>query len=429
MGKFHENSEETNLVSNSVLSRIAKYGFHIRIILLVNSLLLLLAVTASFMISSGLVPHKDKHSKHDNNHDSLNVNLKYTFNESNGGHTFIVQNIATIGNTLLGSAGYDGTIKVWNINNGTLRFTFNISDKATYTNTVAGIGKNLLASASWDYAIRIWDVNNGTLKYVFDKTNGGHIYYVWVLAPIGTDLLASGGGEGWVKIWDLKTGVLKYTFGQFDNQQVRGLAVMSNNILASGGDDANVKLWDYKNGELIFQFNDTNGGHSSPVTTLARLNNHLLASGAQDGSLRIWDVTAKVLFNSFDYNNGAHSSGITALAWIGSNLFASGASDGEIKIWDLNSVGMLKYTFDWTTNSHKDIINSMTSFADGQLLISGSMDTTIKVWDVKNGTLIKTLDSKNGGHRWYVETVVQVARNIFASCGNDNDIKVWHLDN
>ena len=429
MRKFNEKTEEADLISKNAISRISNYSFHIRTILLVNSLLLLLAVTASFMISSGLGPHKNKHSKHhDNNHENLDVNLKYTFNESNGGHTYVVQKIATIGNTLLGSAGYDGTIKVWNINNGTLRFTFNISDQAAYTNTVAGIGKNLLASASWDYAIRIWDVNNGTLKYVFNKTNGGHIYYVWVLVPIGTDLLASGGGEGWVKIWDLKNGVLKYTFGRFDNKQVRDLAVMSN-ILASGGDDANVKLWDYSNGSLIIQFNDTNGGHSSPVTTLARLNNHLLASGAQDGSLRIWDVNARVLFNSFDYNNGAHSSGITALAWIGNNLFASGASDGEIKVWDLNSIGMLKYTFDWTTNSHKDIINSLTSLADGELLISGSMDITIKVWDMKNGTLIKTLDSTNGGHRWFVETVVQVARNIFASCANDFDIKVWQLYN
>jgi WD40 repeat protein len=160
MGKFHENGEETNLVSNSVISRIAKYSFHIRIILLINSLLLLLAVTASFMISSGLVPHKDKHSKHHDVHDSLNVNLKYTFNESNGGHTFIVQKIATIGNTMIGSAGYDSTIKVWNINNGTLRFNFNLTNQTTYTNTVVGIGKDLLASASWDFAIRIWDVNN-----------------------------------------------------------------------------------------------------------------------------------------------------------------------------------------------------------------------------------------------------------------------------
>jgi WD40 repeat protein len=427
MSKYNENSEETKLVSTSVISRIAKYSSDIRIILLINSILLIIAVTATLVIS-GLLPvsYKDDHKKEKNHFD---LDLKYTFDKTNGGHTFVVQKIATIGNSMIASAGYDSTVKVWNINNGTLKFNFDLSNQTTYINNVAGIGKDYLASASWDYAIRIWDVNNGTLKYVFNKTNGGHIYYVWVLAPIGTDLLASGGGEGWVKIWDLKNGVLKYTFGQFDNQQVRDLAVMSNNILASGGDDENVKLWDYSTGLLIHIFNRTNGGHSSPVTTLARLNNNLLASGAKDGSLRIWDVNARVLINSFDYNNGAHSNGITSLAWIGNNLFASGASDGEIKVWDFGSQDMLKYTFDWTTNSHKDIINSMTSFADGDFLITGSMDTTIKIWNVKTGTLIKTLDSKNGGHSWYVETVVQVARNIFASCGNDNNIKVWELNN
>ncbi len=135
-----------------------------------------------------------------------------------------------------------------------------------------------------------------------------------------------------------------------------------------------------------------------------------------------------VLFNGFDYNDGSHSSGISVLTRIGNNLFASGGSNGEIKVWDINMIGMLKYTFDWTTNSHKDIIKSMSTFADGELLISGSFDTTIKVWNMKNGTLIKTFDSTNGGHTWYVETVVQVARNVFASCGNDYDIKVWQLN-
>jgi WD40 repeat protein len=102
-----------------------------------------------------------------------------------------------------------------------------------------------LASGSVDASMKIWDVTNGKLIYTFEESNGGHSSAVWSLAPLENGYLASGSGDGTVKIWDIKNGRLKYTFDQSNGSHtswVESLVSLENGYLASGSIDHTIKI-------------------------------------------------------------------------------------------------------------------------------------------------------------------------------------------
>ena len=79
----------------------------------------------------------------------------------------------------------------------------------------AGYSVDFLASGSVDGTVKIWDVTNGKLKYTFDRSNGGHTNYVSSLASLENGYLASGSFDGKVKIWDLTNGKISLTEKNF----------------------------------------------------------------------------------------------------------------------------------------------------------------------------------------------------------------------
>ncbi len=57
-----------------------------------------------------------------------------------------------------------------------------------------------MASGSSDCSIKIWDLTQGSLKFTFDKTNGGHYNWISSLAYLGNGLLASGSDDSSIKV-------------------------------------------------------------------------------------------------------------------------------------------------------------------------------------------------------------------------------------
>ena len=57
---------------------------------------------------------------------------------------------------------------------------------------------------------------------------------------------------------------------------------------------------------LKLTFDESNGGHSSYVTSLVNLQNGYLASGSYDYSVKIWNIRDGKLKYAFDKLNGGH---------------------------------------------------------------------------------------------------------------------------
>jgi WD40 repeat protein len=104
--------------------------------------------------------------------------------------------------------------------------------------TLALTDQSTLCSGSFDGSIRVWDVNEYTCKRVITDAHEG---YVRQVATLGHGLIASVGEDGKVKIWNITTGdcVANYTHGMHRVLNV----VLKNGRLVSTDVQGVVKIW------------------------------------------------------------------------------------------------------------------------------------------------------------------------------------------
>jgi WD40 repeat protein len=115
------------------------------------------------------------------------------------GHTDSVYALGVAADgTWLATAGYDGTVRIWDPHAGQARHTL-----TGHTNTVQAVGVapdgTWLATAGKDQTVRIWDPHTGQARH----TLTGHTNTVRAVAvaPDGT-WLATAGDDRTVRIWD-----------------------------------------------------------------------------------------------------------------------------------------------------------------------------------------------------------------------------------
>ena len=203
---------------------------------------------------------------------------------------------------LLASAGYDGTVWLWDPATGQPTATLK-GDASMVWGVAFSPDGHLLASAGDDGTVRLWDPATGqpaaTLQGHADEVNGV------AFSPDG-HLLASGSGDRMVRLWDPATGQPAATL-QGHNGPVWDVAFSPDGrLLASAGADGTVRLWD----PATAQPAATLEGHAGPVHSVAfSPDGQLLASVGGDRTVRLWDpATASAGLAAEDRSSrrGAH---------------------------------------------------------------------------------------------------------------------------
>ena len=95
------------------------------------------------------------------------------------------------------SSAMDGTVRVWDLNTGTERFT--LTGHTSLVGLLALSGSHLV-SASADSTLRVWDPDTGEMKHILAAHTGS----VTCFQHDGSKVLS--GSEGTIKIWDLSDG-------------------------------------------------------------------------------------------------------------------------------------------------------------------------------------------------------------------------------
>jgi guanine nucleotide-binding protein subunit beta-2-like 1 protein len=108
-------------------------------------------------------------------------------------------------NRQIASGGRDKNLKIWNTV-GECKFTVEQGAHSDWVSSVKFYQDQktpLVVSASWDKTVKVWDNQSMTLKYTFV----GHKAQINSLAmPPKTSYLASAGKDGLVIMWDLLSG-------------------------------------------------------------------------------------------------------------------------------------------------------------------------------------------------------------------------------
>ncbi|WP_348228836.1 protein kinase domain-containing protein [Trichocoleus desertorum] len=270
--------------------------------------------------------------------------------------------------------------------------------------------KQILASGSLDDTIKVWNLQTGSLI----RTLPGHLKAVnsVAISPDG-QLLVSGSDDTTVKIWNLQTGdLLNNLVGH--SRDVNSVMITPNGLLlASGSEDRTVRLWKVRTGELLRTLSGTAGMVKSVAISP---NSLLLASGGLDNQIKLWHLgNGELTRTLYGHFNSVNSVAITP----DGQILASGSKDKSIRLWNLNTGELVR-----TLTGHSDMVNAIAITPDGRMLISGSSDKTIKIWSIGTGDLICNLTN----HSNPVSAIaVSAGGQLFASGSWDNTIKIWQL--
>lgn len=185
-------------------------------------------------------------------------------------------------------SGHDQTIKVWNLNEGTVQRTLSGHTGKINSLDFSQDGRTLV-SGSDDQTIRLWDAATGKRVKII-QAHDGPVTSI----SVGPRYLASGGDDEVVKLWQLDGTLVKTLTGH-------GLVISQvqfnpeGDILASASWDNTIKLW--RDGTLL----QTLTAHQNGVMSLAfHPDQPIVVSGSADQSINVWRIDQGTLIKTLD---------------------------------------------------------------------------------------------------------------------------------
>lgn len=309
----------------------------------------------------------------------------------------------------LASVSFDATVKLWNVERGTLLWA---SKQPGAINAVAfAPGGLLLASGGNDGRVHVWNAQSGTEVQTFADQSAMISSLAW--SP-DARLLASGCADGSIWLWDRP--------GAAQGSQPRKLAGHRHWVsglvfapggaqLASAGFDGAVKLWDSARGEFLRTVSE----HSAPVLRVVwSPDGRTLASCNFDHSIFLWDV-AEVRPQTILYGHAGVIHGLAFTPDSGSLLSAS--DDGTIRVWDVARGQSLR-----VLGGYVATLLDVDWSPDGTRLATAGADTMVSIWSSAGAAP----PSRLRGHRWIVQGVAwSPDGQLLASGGYDNSVGLW----
>ena len=269
--------------------------------------------------------------------------------------------------SLVASAGGNGTIKLWDLQNDT------VTTLRGHTDTVNAVAFSpngeLLATGGDDWTFRLWNVSRGqniaTLEHNVDRTR-------WqvkdiAFSPDGQRLATAGRH---VKLWEVTNQTEIATLQH--NGYVWALAFSPNGqLLAAGDGEGTVKIWDVQQRQAIARLaGDTTAVYSVTFSPDGRT----LASAGYQGEVKLWAVADWQLLGTLQ-NRG------TAYTVVFSPDAKALASTGHetVSLWSVESGESIA-----SLTGHTGWVRAVAFSPDGRFLASGGDDRIVRVQNIEN---------------------------------------------
>lgn len=239
------------------------------------------------------------------------------------------------------TAGYDGTVRTWELATGREVARFAGAQGTLWTIDISPDGTRLAAGGE-DRAIRIWTIGTNRPPLILR----GHELNVWEVgfSPDGARL-ASGSFDRSVRLWDAVTGAPIRTIGRHD-EAVVGLAFSSDGrLLATGGDDSTIRLWRASDGAPIRTLSSNAHVHKVDFSpdgrwlasggrargALAAMWHDITGGGGTGAPVHLWRVADGAHVAALP-----HDGDVALLAYspAGDRVVTAG-EDGMVKVWRL----------------------------------------------------------------------------------------------
>ena len=324
------------------------------------------------------------------------------------GHNDAVQSVSfSRDGTMLASAGYDNTAKLWNLERNPKKPISLPHDDAVFSVTFSPDSQTI-ASASFDKTVKLWN-RDGTLKYTLSHDN---LVYSVIFSPKG-DTIAIGDKSGTVTFWN-SNGQKKDSF-QPHKSTVLGLRFnQQGNILATASKDGTVKLW--KLTPKLQKQNPTTLKHGNRVDSVSfSPGGETIATASQDKIVKFWKSDG----TPFSNLTIKGESGFTSVSFSPDNkTIATANLAGQVQLWERNDKEIKEIE---TLSGHTSRANSVSFSHNGNILASASNDRTVKLWQVKLPLVTRL---KADSQRVFYVSFSPNGQKI-ASAGQDKTIQLW----
>lgn len=288
------------------------------------------------------------------------------------------------------SGSSDGTLKLWNTQNGKPFRTVKGHSGAVSEVTISH-NYQLLASASLDSNIKIWDLTSGECIQILKE----HKKAVYSIAfSHNSELFLSSSSDQILKLWKTGTWECLQTFDDSNTPDCMYSVKFSHDsrLFASGSSDDTVTLWDTSSGQHICNFS----GHRSTVTSIAfSHDSKLLASASSDRTVKIWDATNRQHLNDFEshcYASPVFSDDSSILASV------SNSDHYYLKIWDAHNGRCIQRIKAWSSR-----LSTLIYSSDLKQLAPYLSDSIVRAWDISNGEYMQTIQAHVGVRQCFLD--------------------------
>jgi WD40 repeat protein/serine/threonine protein kinase len=274
--------------------------------------------------------------------------------------------------TRLASGIWDDTVQIWAAENGAAAGL--IDQYADFANTleVSPNGK-YLAAATTGGEVKVWDLPNATLLYTFPgEIIPGRAYSY---QTNDSRYLAIKDGANDLKVYDLNDGSLAYTFS--GHRELRSTAFSSDGVYLASGSGNDFHLWSLSSGqEIRTEKNFLNG-----CSIYKNLTGKTLARAT--GILIDFENTSITSLCGVAWGGWITSKSIQMSA----NMIAAGGAS-KLDVWNYQKGESTKKMMEGLTGNR---VEQVAISPDGKLIAGNIDDITIRIWNAETGKEIMRL--------------------------------------
>lgn len=337
-------------------------------------------------------------------------NANGTLREVLRGHAGAVTDAMWLANGALATAGRDGTLALWRLDDGGAESLLRVSRSAITSLALSPDGARVLVTSPGEVKILSLD---GELRETVTLPG------VFTSAAFSADgaRVATGGADNAVKVWRA-AGALERTLTGH-TREVTAIAWSSDGaLLATASADGTARLWNTRDGSSAA----TLRGDGVALRSIALSgDSSLLVTGDDRGRVDVWDVRAKSRLRALE---PPHRGAVTRLVFdLDNRRVWTGGADGAARFWDARIGRSLATLGELHRDGHLAALTALRTAPDGTRTLTASEDGTARFWNTSSARLIAAL-------RGHVGPIVDAALSPDATraltAGADGSARLFH---